>query len=168
MIASNLKVLLAERNLSILKVSKDTGISRTTLTSLCSNNAKGIQFETLETLCGYLNIMPESFFLFSPYRIMFDYDGSDQILIQIHNLISNRSWKLFCSVEIDNKFNSVYLNPIQELSSKDASEKFKLSLKELPVYYKSKLTSDLKSLLSKRYHIDSKLLEYFSIEENIY
>lgn len=41
MILTNLKVLLAERNLSISKVSNDTGISRTTLTALSSNNCKG-------------------------------------------------------------------------------------------------------------------------------
>ena len=46
MIACNLSVLLAERNLKISQVSKATGISRTTLTSLALNNAKGIQFDT--------------------------------------------------------------------------------------------------------------------------
>ena len=62
MIKSNLKILLAKRNLKITKVSNDTGISRTTLTSLASNYAKGIQFDTLENLCNYLKISPNDLF----------------------------------------------------------------------------------------------------------
>ena len=60
MIRSNLAVLLAERNLRISRVSADTGISRTTLTALSSNNFQGIQMETLNQLCQYLNVRPES------------------------------------------------------------------------------------------------------------
>ena len=50
MIVSNLPVLLAERGLKIAEVSRDTKLSRTTLTALSSRNhmAKGIQFDTLK------------------------------------------------------------------------------------------------------------------------
>ena len=67
MIDSNLAVLLAERNLRITKVSKDTGISRTTLTSLCYDHTAGVKFDTLEKLCMYLGITPAEFFNYSPY-----------------------------------------------------------------------------------------------------
>lgn len=67
MIDSNLAVLLAERNLKITKVSKDTGISRTTLTSLCYDYTAGIKYSTLNILCQYLNITPTEFFSFIPY-----------------------------------------------------------------------------------------------------
>ena len=56
MIHCNLNVLLAQRNLKISDVHKDTGISRTTLTSLAYGHAKGIQFDTLSTLCDYLHV----------------------------------------------------------------------------------------------------------------
>ena len=46
MIISNLEALLKERKLKISKVSVDTGISRTTLTMLCNNTGKGVQFDT--------------------------------------------------------------------------------------------------------------------------
>lgn len=68
MLLCNLSVLLAERNLKITKVSKDTGISRTTLTSLISNTSKGIQFDTLNTLCNYLNVSVGDLFVYSPYE----------------------------------------------------------------------------------------------------
>lgn len=58
MVRCNLSVLLAERNLKITKVCKDTGISRTTLTYLANNYSKGIQYDTLNTLCAYLNVDP--------------------------------------------------------------------------------------------------------------
>lgn len=69
MIYSNLAVLLAERDLSITKVSKDTGISRTTLTALCTNHGQGIQFDTLNTLCIYLGITPDKLIAFVPVNI---------------------------------------------------------------------------------------------------
>ena len=52
---NNLRVILAEKELSITDVSKATGISRTTLNSLFYKRAKGIQFQTLEILCNFLN-----------------------------------------------------------------------------------------------------------------
>ena len=58
MLRCNLSIILAEKNLKITKVSNDTGISRTTLTALCNNTSQGIQFDTLNTLCSYLNVKP--------------------------------------------------------------------------------------------------------------
>lgn len=68
MLKCNLAVLLAERKLKISKVSKDTGISRTTLTALSSNQSQGIQFDTLNNLCSYLRITPSDFFCYAPFE----------------------------------------------------------------------------------------------------
>ena len=51
----NLSTLLGARRLKISKVSRDTGISRTTLTSLYYSGAKGITFPVLAKLCDYLD-----------------------------------------------------------------------------------------------------------------
>lgn len=69
MILSRLKVLLAERNIKISRVSNDTGISRTTLTALAQNTSKGVQFETIDTLCQYLGIKISDFFEYVPFDI---------------------------------------------------------------------------------------------------
>lgn len=66
MIHCNLAVLLAERNLKIKKISDDTGISRTTLTALSNNYSQGVQFNTLNTLCIYLDVTPNDLMLFYP------------------------------------------------------------------------------------------------------
>lgn len=71
MIDCNLAVLLAERDLKITKVSKDTGISRTTLTALCNDYSGGVKFDTINTLCTYLKVTPEDFFSYLPYEYDF-------------------------------------------------------------------------------------------------
>lgn len=62
MLICNLSVLLAERSLKITQASKETGISRTTLTSLAQNKAQGIQLDTLNALCLYLGVTPLDLF----------------------------------------------------------------------------------------------------------
>ena len=69
MIRCNLRALAAERNITLTKISVDTGISRTTLTSLARNNAQGIQFETLNTLCNYLSVSPNNLFIHIPIEL---------------------------------------------------------------------------------------------------
>ena len=69
MIISNLAVLFAQRGLRTSKVSADTGISRTTLTALSQNRSVGVQLETLNTLCRYLQVTPEQILLYAPVEL---------------------------------------------------------------------------------------------------
>lgn len=71
MLKCNLAVLLAERKIRISKASADTGISRTTLTSLANNYSQGIQLDTLNKLCLYLQAKPEDFFVYLPFDYSF-------------------------------------------------------------------------------------------------
>lgn len=59
MIKCNLAVLLAERGLKMADVINDTSLSKTAVRGLYYNQSKGIQFETLEIICNYLNVEPE-------------------------------------------------------------------------------------------------------------
>lgn len=70
MIRNNLLTLLSERELKATRVASDTGIARSTLSSLTNNDSKMIQLETVNTLCRYLNVTPNDFFEYLP----FDYD----------------------------------------------------------------------------------------------
>lgn len=72
MLKNNFLEIITQKGIKITKVSKDTGISRTTLTALAYNTGKGIQFDTLDTLCGYLNILPTEFFSYIPINLSFD------------------------------------------------------------------------------------------------
>lgn len=54
-INNNLSAILGEKLLKVSKVSKDTGISRTTLTNLYYKRNTSISLDVLGKLCGYLN-----------------------------------------------------------------------------------------------------------------
>jgi len=69
MLIPNLSVLLAERRLTVSRLAQDTGISRTTLTALTTRSAKGIQFDTLNRLCGYLKVTPDALFIYRPFDL---------------------------------------------------------------------------------------------------
>lgn len=69
MILCNLSNVLAEKRTNISRVSRETGISRTTLTSLCNNSCRGVQLDTVNTLCQSLNIDLSQLFLYSKYDI---------------------------------------------------------------------------------------------------
>ncbi len=75
MLIPNLSVLLAQRRLTITRVSQDTRISRTTLTALCSGSAKGVQFDTLNALCQYLKVTPGDLFLYRPFDLSVRCEG---------------------------------------------------------------------------------------------
>jgi len=51
----NLRILLAERKLKMTDVIRDTGLSKTAVRGIFHETSKGIQFDTLESLCEYLN-----------------------------------------------------------------------------------------------------------------
>lgn len=91
MVRCNLSVLLAERHLKITKISKDTGISRTTLTYLANNYSKGIQYETLNTLCTYLHTTPDELISYIPIDIEILYvhrTGENNELLEIETQIT--------------------------------------------------------------------------------
>lgn len=94
MIRCNLAILLAERSLKITKVSNDTGISRTTLTSLANNYGHGIQFDTINTLCNYLRISPEQLISYVPVDIKINNVDLDDDILDINLTIikNNRSY----------------------------------------------------------------------------
>lgn len=52
---SNLRVIMAERAVTIKDINQETSLSRTTISNLIHNNANGVQFDTLRQLCKFLN-----------------------------------------------------------------------------------------------------------------
>lgn len=131
MLLSNLSVLLAERNLKITKVSKDTGISRTTLTSLVSNNSKGIQFDTLNELCMYLKAEPKDVFLYIPFNIkLISLNFLDKenftLVFQIEH---HKLWELHLNASA--KYSCIFNDPDEILMSADLYVKYDSIVEEL-------------------------------------
>lgn len=72
MIKCNLVVLMAERGLKIADIATGTGMSRTTVSSLMNHNAKGIQYDTFNTLCEFLKVTPGELFIYEPFKYSFE------------------------------------------------------------------------------------------------
>lgn len=73
MIKCNLAVLMAERKMSIQDVADKTGLSRTTISALVNENGKGIQFETMDILCGLFDITPGDLFTYFHIETLFSF-----------------------------------------------------------------------------------------------
>ncbi len=69
MIIVRLSEILGRKHLRIADVIRDTGVSRPTLTSLYYGNGKGINFDTLNSLCKYLSVTPGDLFCFYDIEI---------------------------------------------------------------------------------------------------
>ncbi|PEA91972.1 helix-turn-helix domain-containing protein [Bacillus thuringiensis] len=101
MITCNLKKVLVEKNLRITKVSKDTGISRQTLTALATHTNQGIRFDTLNKLLNYLQVGVEEVITY--HRD----DLSDALQIQIESAVntlkqlSKKDTDIFKKLDID-------------------------------------------------------------------
>ncbi|MFZ3580323.1 helix-turn-helix domain-containing protein [Virgibacillus sp. DJP39] len=99
-IKSNLKAIIASRNLNVKKVSEITPLSRTTVSNLANNNSDGIHYETLIQLCNLLKCQPGDIFTF------YDVDLS----IELHDLSG--------SINVTNLFNQ-YRNTKKEFQSEE-------------------------------------------------
>lgn len=53
---------MEQRQIRVSELSKETGISRTTITSAKFNRGKMIQLNTINKLCQALEVTPEDFF----------------------------------------------------------------------------------------------------------
>lgn len=108
MLRFNLAILLAEKNLKITKVSHDTGISRTTLTSIYYNYAKGIQINTLNELCMYLKTTPDNLISYIPVDIELPstntYDTDNFIDIKITTRNNKYDCVLDYSIQITKEY----------------------------------------------------------------
>lgn len=62
MIKNNLSRILGEKRIKITHLSKETGISRTTLTAIYYDRSEGISFQVLEKLCKYFNCKIDEIF----------------------------------------------------------------------------------------------------------
>lgn len=77
MLRNRLAELLSERQLKITQVAKDTGISRNTITATAQNDSKMIQYKTIDVLCQYLNVTPDTFFEYIPFDYSFYHENLD-------------------------------------------------------------------------------------------
>lgn len=60
------RIRQGEKRLTLRQLARETGISTSTLVALTTGKAKGIQFDTLSTLCSYFNCLPSDLLRYTP------------------------------------------------------------------------------------------------------
>lgn len=99
LLANRLKILLAERDLTIKDLMKATGLSRNSLSNMVNNPFANISTENVDKLCNYLEVAPKDFYDYSGWRFDYEWDtvstprkGTDDLLAAIK--LSMKSGKL--------------------------------------------------------------------------
>lgn len=62
MIVCKLGNILKKRKIKVSTLARETGVSRTTITSLIQGHSNGVQYNTLYSLCKYLNVSIDMIF----------------------------------------------------------------------------------------------------------
>lgn len=83
MLANRLKILLAERDLTIKDTVEKTGISRNTLSNIVNNPFANISTENVDKLCNYLGILPATFYDYATWRFSFAFESDDEPSLSI-------------------------------------------------------------------------------------
>lgn len=74
MLANRLKILLAERDLTIKDLMKATGLSRNSLSNMVNNPFATIAIDNVDKLCNYLEVSPKDFYDYSGWRFEFNFN----------------------------------------------------------------------------------------------
>lgn len=89
-----IKKLLDERNWTVYKLAKESGIAYSSLNSLFQNNTLPT-ISTLEKICYGLHISIAEFFAdFTPYRMEIEYSKEEQELISSYRNLNRSSKRL--------------------------------------------------------------------------
>lgn len=72
MLANRLKILLAERDLTIKNTVDITGISRNTLSNIVNNPYANVSTANVDKLCNFLEITPNQFYDYSGWRFNYE------------------------------------------------------------------------------------------------
>lgn len=68
MIKNNIKLILADREISINKLSEMTGIRYATLYTFVKQRVSTINYDVLDKVCEVLNLMPADFITYIPNK----------------------------------------------------------------------------------------------------
>lgn len=162
MLRVNLNMLLAERNLTASRLSKETGISKTTLTSLVNNTGKGIQYDTIDTICNFLGVTPNEFFDYVPIDYVFDYENVELVLEGSEKLVTggifffldniNHSFDFYVDIKTGRKNNTFVFKGVLEPLDDDqtASNPFEKELRFNLEFKNNKDSIEFDDLFYKR------------------
>ena len=149
MLANRLKILLAERDLTIKDTVVYTSISRNTLSNIVNNPFANIATENIDKLCNYLEVSPKDFFDYSGWRFSFSFSEKEPSIS-----VTMRSGKMARTFQLLLDFN--YLDPrdpnndvtedyvdINASNPNGYDESFASAYKELSPLFKHQVENEL-------------------------
>lgn len=80
LLANRLKILLAERDLSIKDVVNVTGLTRPSISNMVNNPFANISTENVDKLCNYLEVTIDQFYDYLPWHFSIGYSLRDRKL----------------------------------------------------------------------------------------
>ena len=104
MLKFNLDKILKDNNENISELSRETGLSRKTLTQLSNNDSKGIQLNTLQKLMEHFDLPVESFFINidNTYASIIKFDNDKTTIPVDINLDIDKNNLLLSQINDDN------------------------------------------------------------------
>ncbi|MGH2015711.1 helix-turn-helix domain-containing protein [Aerococcus urinaeequi] len=77
MLQNRLAVIMAERGIKAINISKKTGIAASTLSKISNNQTTKIDYETIDAICIAVGITPQEFFEYYPFKFKFQVAKTD-------------------------------------------------------------------------------------------
>lgn len=162
MIICTLKNVMDERNVKIADIVKDTSVTRPTVTALYNNRSKGIQFDTLEKLCNYLNVNPNELITVSDLEVSYKNESEIKEII-------GRTINAF-SLVLDNGVNNHLLKFDLQVNATNSENKQNIKDSEIGDY---NLIGYIEFILSLNKESSNESIRYYNslrkpIKDHIY
>lgn len=163
MLANRLKILLAERDLTIKDVVNAIGLSRPSVSNMVNNPFANIATENLDKLCNYLEVTPKDFFDYSSWLFSFNFakGGEKQPSISI----TMKSGKMVRTIHLLLNFD--YIDPAN--SNNNAEDEHEIIIASDPNGYDESFVAvygELSPLF--KHQIESELIKYAKKALQIY
>lgn len=139
MIRNRLSEIMYEREIKVVRMAKDIGVARNTITNTASNTSEMLQMNTINKMCNYLKITPCEFFEYSPLDFEFKFFESEHLSLKVDNKIDplGNDWFTF-------GFACILLIDVKENLSNIASFDTEIVSESRPIYNEKNNTVEIK------------------------
>ena len=163
MLANRLKILLAERDLSIKDLMKATGLSRNSLSNMVNNPFANIATENVDKLCNYLEVAPKDFYDYSGWLFSFNFaEGGEK---QPSISITMKSGKMVRTIHLLLNFD--YIDPANP--NNNAEDEHEIIIASDPNGYDESFATVYEELSPLfKHQIESELIKYAKKALQIY
>lgn len=194
MLKNRLAKIMHDKKVKAIEISRETGISRATLSKISNNITDRIEYDTIDKICLFLNIEPKDFFDYLPIDYTIEllnndlkygfsrdehYQLNDFIITSysfdlLIDISANKNLKRFIvsltsdlvEYDTDNGIKTE-VHPIYTFESENKAEEYKKIINSIPSTFQSDITEKLQSEFQKAIHeaLDGKMKDLFDDNE---